>query len=246
MRGKLLIQTTISLFAIAASASIAAAGEGSCVGLGCNASADEGAIICCDNRIQVGGEWIGSSRGVDCQDYMNNASSEVLARMCKQRSLLNCINTARCNTLPPDEQTQDESETGTTLSPSDEDGLEQGFGAPPEPQTPPPALPPKRLAYIMPWPQAGEAGFQAWLDGNGCAVPLSAKKKPPKPGGAKHVVRGSISHANGRTRIEARAQEIGSEKVAGSAIGEAAGDDAAAVATVARAAAAKLKLACKR
>lgn len=209
------------------------------------------AIICCSLNIGVGGDWTGSNRLSDCQDYFNNAPTSVLRRMCQQRAALSCINTARCSELPPGESSSSD-QGGDSTSETDRDGLEQGFyGAPPPEPAPPPAAPPplpRRLVYLMPWPSDGKPtrSFMVWLDRNACPLALDQNNRLANSGAATHVIRGKVSRHDGRVQVEAEAQQRPGGAKLGPFSGEAEGQDAAAVAKATRAVTEKLKLVCAR
>jgi hypothetical protein len=211
--------------------------------------ADAQAIVCCNQTIQVHGGWIGSSRVQDCQGYLDSAPPDILRALCKQRTLLNCINTSRCATLPPEPANKDsETEPDNT----DRNGLELGFYGPP-PAEPPPAQPPAprppgRLAYLAPWPGGGAPAklFTVWLDRNGCPLALDKNNRLADAGAARHVVRGKVIHRDGRVHIEAEAQERPGGAKSGPVSADATGDDAAAVAEATRTVLAKLKLVCRQ
>jgi hypothetical protein len=210
-------------------------------------------IICCSQNIAVGGGWIGSSRVANCQEYFNSASTAILRRMCQQRDALSCLNTDRCSELPPGDTAAPGPATGGADPPAgpDRDGLEQGFYGPPPAPSPPPAAQapmPRRLVYLMPWPTDGRrvTSFTVWLDHAACPLPLGPDNRLADSSAAKHVVRGKITHRDGRVRIEADAQQRPGGMKLGPFIGEAEGEDAAAVAKATRAVTEKLKLVCTR
>jgi hypothetical protein len=88
--------------------------------------------------------------------------------------------------------------------------------------------------------------FTVFLDRNACALPLAANGQPTTMTAAVRVVRGRVVRADGRVRVEAEAASVNEGTVLGKATGEAPGNDRAAVASAARAAAAGLKLVCVR
>jgi hypothetical protein len=234
----------------------------SCQGIVCGAivllqavlapSAHGQGIVCCNEAISVGGDWIGTGRVADCQEYFNSAPTAILRRMCAQRAALGCINTARCNDLPPGETEPPQRDTALPEPPDiDRDGLEQGFyGSPPAP-TPSPGAPPalpRRLVYIAAWAKDDKASktFSAWLDHAGCPLPLDQNNRMADASAAKHVVRGKVVHRDGRVRVEAEAQvRPGGAKI-GPFAAETQGDDAAAVARATRAVIDQLRLVCAR
>jgi hypothetical protein len=210
-------------------------------------------IICCNQSIAIGGDWIGSSRIGNCQDYFNSAPTPILRRLCQQRNALACLNTERCRDLPPEDQApQDTPGSSGAALPSnpDRDGLEDGFNAPPTPGTTPPPSPlPRRLVYlIMGAPGADKTvnSFTVWLDHAACPLPLDANSRLTDSSAAKHVVRGKVTHSNGRVRIEAEAQQRPGGAKLGPFTAEAEGADAAAVTKATRDVAEKLKLVCRR
>jgi len=210
-------------------------------------------IICCSQPINVGGGWVGSGRVADCQQYFNSASTDILRRMCQQRAALSCLNTDRCSELPPGDTAAPDSANGSGDLPTgpDRDGLEQGFYGPsPAPLPPPAAQPsmPRRLVYLMPWPTDGRrvTSFTVWLDHAACPLPLGPDNRLVDSSAAKHVVRGKVTHRDGRVRIEADAQQRPGGMKLGPFTGEAEGEDAAAVAKATRDVTEKLKLVCAR
>ena len=212
------------------------------------AAASAQSIVCCSQSIPVGGGWVGSSRLDNCQDYFDAAPSAILERMCQQRQSLPCINTDRCDELPPGEtDTQQPASGGVAWPPNpDRDGLEQGFDEPP-PAVPPPM--PRRLVYLMMLtPGSGKpfTSFTVFLDHAACLVPLTAKNKPLDPAAAQHVVRGRITREGGRIRIEAEANALTGERKLGPFTGEAMGEDATAVAAATRIVLKQMNLACSR
>ena len=66
------------------------------------------------------------------------------------------------------------------------------------------------------------------------------------PSAARHVVRGKVTHRDGRVRIEADAQQRPGGMKLGPFTGEAEGEDASAVAKATRDVTEKLKLVCTR
>jgi hypothetical protein len=211
-------------------------------------------IVCCNQAIAIGGPWIGSSRIGDCQQYFDNAPTDILRRMCQQRAALACINTSRCATLPPEPPGSQQSKDDGVVQPPDvdRDGLEQGFyGPPPADPAKPPAPPsmPHRLVYIAPWGGQGDKpskGFTAWLDRAACPLPLDRNNRLADSTAAKHVVRGKVVRRDGRVHIEAEAQERPGGARIGPFTGETDGDDAAAIAKALRAVAEQMKLVCAR
>jgi hypothetical protein len=211
-------------------------------------------IICCSNPINVGGDWVGSGRVANCQDYFNSASTDILRRMCQQRDALSCINTERCRELPPRDAAASDAANSTAASPSssDADGLEQGFyGAPPQPSAPPTAPPamPRRLVYLIkgvPGGQERVTSFMVWLDQAACPLPLGPNNRLADSSAAKHVVRGKLIHYDDRVRIEAEAQQRPGGARLGPFTAESDGEDAAAVAKATRIVVEKLKLVCAR
>jgi hypothetical protein len=107
---------------------------------------------------------------------------------------------------------------------------------------------PRRLVYLMPWPSDGRrvTSFTVWLDNAACPLPLGPDNRLADSSAAKHVVRGKISHRDGRVRIEADAQQRPGGAKSGPFTAEAEGGDAAAVAKATRAVTEKLKLVCAR
>ena len=210
-------------------------------------------IICCSQNIAVGGGWTGSSRIADCQGYFNSAPTAILRRMCQQRDTLSCINTERCRELPPGDTAAPDSANGSGDLPTgpDRDGLEQGFyGPPPAPSPPPAAQPqmPRRLVYLMPWPGDGKrvTSFTVWLDHAACPLPLDQNNRLADSSAAKHVVRGKVTHRDGRVHIEAEAQQRPGGAKLGPFTAESEGEDIAAVTKATRAVTEKLKLVCRR
>lgn len=211
-------------------------------------------IICCSQNIGVGGGWIGSSRIADCQGYFNSAPTAILRRMCQQRDTLSCINTERCRELPPGDTATPDTANDVAGSPAgpDRDGLEQGFyGPPPAAPSPPPAAQPqmpRRLVYLTPWPGDGKkvTSFTVWLDHAACPLPLDQNNRLADSSAAKHVVRGKVTHRDGRVHIEAEAQQRPGGTKLGPFTAESEGMDVAAVAKTTRVVTEKLKLVCRR
>lgn len=207
-------------------------------------------IACCNQHIWVNGPWLGMNRVEDCQRYFDDAPPAILGEMCRQRSALACLNTARCSELPPEARAPRET-PGTALpSIPDGDGLADGFGGPPPAPSPPPpgGLSPPRLVYLMQWPSDGKpvTSFTVWLDRSACPLALDQNNRLSDSAAAKHVVRGRIMRRDGRVNIEAEAQERPGGARLGPVTGEAEGEDAAAVAKATRAVTEKLKLVCAR
>jgi len=214
--------------------------------------------ICCMELIGLNGPWFGAVRLENCQDFFNKAEPATLQRMCEQRRALPCIDTSRCDGLPPSEKSPEKggSKGGETppLPPDpDRDGVADGFGTPPAPTTtPPPAggVSPPRLVYLVHARSSGGGApltaFTVYLDRTACAVPLAPNGQPVKASDAERVVRGRIVRADGRVRVEAEVTSIKDGAVMAKATGEATGDDRAAVAAATRAAAKQLKLVCAR
>jgi hypothetical protein len=226
-------------------------------GLACPAAALAQDAICCMEIINVNGPWFGAIRLENCQDYFNKAAPETLQRMCAQRRALPCIDTSRCDSLPPSPPAPPkESPTGGGAPPlppdPDRDGVADGFGTPPLPGAAPPpgGVSPPRLVYLIRARSSGGdapiTAFTVYLDRNACALPLAANGQPSNAKEAERVVRGRVVRAGGRVRVEAEAASIKDGTVFSKATGEASGDDRAAVAAATRAAAAKLKLVCAR
>jgi hypothetical protein len=210
-------------------------------------------IVCCNQNISVGGNWVGSGRLQDCQGYFNNAPHSILRRMCQQREAFSCINTERCSELPPEETAApDPTSSDAALPPDvDRDGLEQGFYGTPPPLPPVPARPPRmphRLAYLLKWSGDGKPvkSFTVWLDHKGCPLPLDKNNRLTDSTAARHVVRGKVIHHDGRVTIEAEAQRRPGGAKLGPYTGEADGEGAAAVAIATRAMIEKMKLVCVR
>jgi hypothetical protein len=208
-------------------------------------------VICCMDIINVGGDWFGAIRLENCQKYFDEAATPVLRKLCRERRSLACINTSRCNGLPPEDTAAKNPPSGGTaaLPPNpDRDGLGDGFGGlPPAPPTG--GISPPRLVYlIMGAPSGGKPliAFTVFLDRAACLVPLANNNQPSDPAAAKHVVRGRIARSDGRVRIEAEASELAGGAKLGSFTGEAEGEDAAAVAKATRAVTEKMKLVCAR
>lgn len=213
-------------------------------------------IICCSQPIGVGGNWVGSGRVADCQQYFNEASTTVLRRMCQQREALSCINTERCRELPPEDQAAQDGQgapsvgAGAALPPNpDRAGLEDGFDGPPAPGTPAPAPLPRRLVYLIkgvPGGGAPSTSFMLWLDRAACPLPLDVNNRLTDSAAARHVVRGKVIHRQGRVRVEAEAQQRPGGAKLGPFAAETDGEDAVAVAKATRDIAEKLKLVCRR
>jgi hypothetical protein len=209
------------------------------------------ALVCCSQSIQVDGSWIGSSRISDCQTYFDGAPPEILRRMCQQRPSLKCIDTRRCDTLPPEERTPDPT-SGDPASPNpDRDGLADGFGGPPPSPSAPPKgqVSPPRLVYLImgvPGADKPATSFMVWLDQKGCPLALDQNNRLADSAAAKHVVRGKVIHRDGRVRIEAEAQQRPGGAKLGPFTAESEGEDAAAVARATHAAMEKMKLVCAR
>lgn len=209
-------------------------------------------IACCNQHIWVNGSWFGMSRVEDCQKYFNSAPPPILGEMCRQRSALTCLNTSRCDQLPPEERVPRETPSSPVALPPnpDGDGLADGFGDPSPAPSPPPAggLSPPRLVYLMPWPSDGKrvTSFTVWLDRKGCPLPLDQNNRLADSGAATHVIRGKVIRRDGRAKIEAEAQERPGGAKLGPFSGEAEGEDAAAVTKATRAVMEKLKLVCVR
>jgi len=212
--------------------------------------------ICCMELIRLNGPWFGAIRLENCQNYFNEAEPATLARMCAQRSALPCIDTSRCDSLPPSPPAPPKgSSTGDVppLPPDpDRDGVADGFGTPPLPGAAPPTggVSAPRLVYLIRARSSGGdapiIAFTVYLDRNACALPLDANGLPSNAKATERVVRGRVVRAGGRVRVEAEAASIRDRTATSKANGEAPGDDRAAVATATRAAAAKLKLVCAR
>jgi hypothetical protein len=209
-------------------------------------------VICCIDIIGVGGDWFGAVRLKNCQEFFNSAATPVLRKLCRERRSLACINTARCNELPPEDNTVHDppSGGGAALPPSpDRDGLADGFGVP-QP-APPPAggVSPPRLVYLIMGVPGGSKpvkSFTVWLDRNACPLALDQNNRLADSGAAKHVIRGKVIRRDGRVRIEAEAQQRPGGARIGPFRAESEGDDAAAVAKATRALAEKMKLECTR
>lgn len=213
--------------------------------------------ICCMELINLNGPWFGAVRLENCQDFFNQAAPETLRRMCHQRRALACIDTSRCDSLPPSEKSRDKGgsqggETPPFPPDPDRDGVADGFGAPPARTAPPPAggVSPPRLVYLVHARSSGGGppltAFTVYLDRSACAVPLAPNGQPAKASDAERVVRGRIVRADGRVRVEAEAASTKDGVVTAKATGEATGDDRAAVAAATRGAAKQLKLVCAR
>jgi hypothetical protein len=208
-------------------------------------------VICCMDIIGVGGDWFGAIRLENCQKYFDEAATPVLRKLCRERRSLACINTSRCNELPPeDTAAKNPPSSGTAaLPPSpDRDGLGDGFGGPP-PAPPTGGISPPRLVYlILGAPSGGKplVAFTVFLDRAACLVPLANNNQPLQQAAVKHVVRGRIARSDGRVRIEAEASELAGGAKLGPFTGEAEGEDAAAVAKATRAVTEKMKLVCAR
>ena len=225
-------------------------------GLACPMAALAQDAICCMELIRLNGPWFGAIRLENCQNFFNEADATTLARMCAQRSALPCIDTSRCDSLPPAPPAPPkESPTGGAppLPPDpDRDGVADGFGTPPAPGTPPAqgGVSPPRLVYLVHARSSGGGppltAFTVYLDRNACALPLGENGQPTNAKAAERVVRGRIVRADGRVRVDAEASAVKEGAVPSKATGEANGDDRAAVAAATRAAAAKLKLVCAR
>lgn len=72
-------------------------------------------IICCDHHIYVNGNWVGASRKYDCQNFIDKAPKQNLRLMCKERQVLSCIDTSRCDTLRPKKSTKQTPTVSETL-----------------------------------------------------------------------------------------------------------------------------------
>jgi hypothetical protein len=219
--------------------------------IGVQASAQS--IICCNQNIAVGGDWIGSGRIADCQGYFNSAPMPVLRQLCRQRAALTCLNTDRCTELPPDAAASGEPVGGSVALPPqdpDRDGIAQGFGEPPgRGPGPTPDQSAPRLVYLVKVVPSGGppiAAFTVWLDKAGCPMPIADGNRPADPSAARHVVRGRMVRDGDRVRIDAEAQALGAGAKFGPVTGEAGGTGSAAVAAATRAAAKSLNLACSR
>ena len=107
---------------------------------------------------------------------------------------------------------------------------------------------PRRLVYLMPWPGDGKrtTSFTVWLDHAACPLPLEQNNRLADPSAAKHVVRGKITHRDGRVHIEAEAQQRPGGAKIGPFTAESEGMDVAAVAKATRGVTEKLKLVCAR
>jgi hypothetical protein len=219
------------------------------------AAASAQGVACCNQHIWVNGPWTGMSRVEDCQKYFNEASPLILRNMCQQRSALTCINTGRCDELTPEDTASQHSSGDNSVPPSDtdRDGLETGFYGPPPADAPaapaaPPVMP-RRLVYIAAWGGQGDKAsktFTAWLDGAGCPLPLDKDNRLADPAAAKHVVRGKVTHRDGRVRVEAEAQARPGGGRIGPVASESDGEDAAAVMRATRGVIDQLKLVCAR
>ncbi|HEX2257952.1 MAG TPA: hypothetical protein VHG92_14880 [Afifellaceae bacterium] len=213
-------------------------------------------IICCNQSLSVGGDWVGSGRVDDCQEYFNSAARDILRRMCEQRQYLSCIDTSRCSELPPGEAGSQEPGEGEPWPPDvDRDGISQAFYGPaPRPPDSAPAAPPampRRLVYIATLDQLGGRqgrAFMAWLDHLGCAIPLGENNWPVDAAAASHVVRGTVLRRDGRVRIEADAETQARPGGARTRpfTAEAPGEDIAAVAEATRDVLRQMELACRR
>jgi hypothetical protein len=192
------------------------------------------------------------SRVEDCQKYFDGAPPAILGEMCRQRSALACLNTARCDELPPGEAEPRETPGSPAALPSipDGDGLADGFGAPPVAPSPPPpgGLSTPRLVFLAQWPGDGKpvTSFTVWLDRNACPLALDQNNRLADSAAARHVVRGKVIRRDGRVHIEAEAQERPGGAKVGPVTGEADGEHAAAVAKATRAVTEKMKLVCAR
>lgn len=168
-------------------------------------------IVCCNQPINVHGDWIGTSRVADCQEYFNTAPPEIARRMCKQRGSLGCLDMRRCAELPPGPDEEDWPEDGETASPPSDPvvagGLDDGFDDPSGAVPPRPSAPPKRLVYLS-WPTKPTAesvfGFKSWLDGGGCA--LAVRKAPEES--AEQVLWGRLVKGPTGARVELRARDL--------------------------------------
>jgi hypothetical protein len=227
--------------------------------LACPAAALAQDAICCMEIIGLDGPWFGAIRLENCQDYFNKAAPATLARMCAQRRALPCIDTSRCDSLPPSEKSppKDAAKGGDAppFPPDpDRDGVADGFGMPPStsvtPLPPSGGVSPPRLVYLVRARSSGGGApltaLTVYLDRSACAVPLGTNGQPTNAKAADRVVRGRVVRADGRVRVEAEAASIKDGVVSARATGEATGGDRAAVAAATRAAAAKLKLVCSR
>ena len=215
-------------------------------------------IICCMTIIKANGDWFGAIRLDNCQDWFNKVPPPTLELLCTQRNWLTCIDTSRCDSLPPkpDKPPTTGTGKGPLLPPTtdpERDGVADGFGPKaPTPSTTPPAggVSPPRLAYIV-RARSSSGGppliaFTVFLDRAACAVPLADDGQPAKKEAVAHVVRGRIVHVAGRVRVEAEASPAGGGPPTAKGTGESAGNDRAAVAAATRAAAVAMKLACAR
>ena len=181
------------------------------------------AVLCCNFNIDVDGDWVGSWRVENCQEYFDTAPLEIVRPMCRQREWLKCLDTRRCDKLPEFKDTTEE---------SDRKGLEEGLfdAAPPKG---------KRFVDLVPTESTTRRTFQAWLDGGACPLAVDETK------GASYVVQGRVTRRDGNTRVEASARKQPDDTKIGPVSVETHGDDADAVATAWRGALRRLKLLCE-
>ena len=179
-------------------------------------------VLCCNFNIDVDGDWVGSWRVEDCQEYLDTAPLEFARPMCRQREWLKCLDTRRCDKLPAFKDTTAE---------SDRQGLEEGLFDGPPPKG-------KHFVQLEPTESTTRRTFKAWLDGAACPLALDEKDH------AKYVVAGRITRRDGKTRVEASARKQPDEAKIGPVSVETRGDDADAVATAWRGALRRLKLLC--
>jgi hypothetical protein len=136
-------------------------------------------------------------------------------------------------------------------------GLDEGFGAPPLEAPAPAAGPPSpiqspRLVFLLTkLPNEGGApvvGFKAWLDADVCPLRVPAgldDESEMDASVAKQVVLGTLLRNDGRVRVALRARELVSGAETGQEIGEAQGEDRAAIAAATYQALKRLGLVCE-
>jgi len=206
-------------------------------------------IVCCNQMINVRGDWIGTGRVADCQEYFDTAPPEIARRMCKQRRSLGCLDMRRCSELPGGPDDEDWPEDAETAAPPGDPaargGLDDGFDEPSEPTRPHPTAPPKRLVYLIFPPERADqsvVGFKSWLDGAGCALAL---QEAPEEN-AEQVVWGRLVRGADGARVELRARDLYERTVTDPVVIPVESWDRSAIAAAIRQARERLGLLCRR
>jgi hypothetical protein len=214
------------------------------------APASAQSIVCCNQAVNIEGPWIGSGRVKDCQEYLDTAPPETARLMCKQRSHLTCLNLKRCEEFPNETDSSDEPGQAEG-APADDPvvgGLEEGFGVPPQAPPPDGGVSPPRLVYlIMRKPEAGAGReFKAWIDDAACILRRDDTTTLEAPGSAaRHEILGKLVPGDGRVKLELRARDLASGAETEPVLGEATGEDRAAIAAATRQALKRLSLVCE-